>query len=283
VPDQLVSRPHPAWVIAAWVIAVIAARRVAEGGYGPWVMDLLVATIAERPDLAPLLRDFPGGWPDFMYEDPIASIYYGDAVRAYPEFVLVAIDRDDPSRALAKGYSVPFSAPVDALPDSGWDDVVMSATAERLAGRTGSIVSALEINIQVDHRGSGLSSVLLGAMRRNAARLGFDHLVAPVRPNGKHLHPETPMTGYIRWTRDDGLPVDPWLRVHVRAGGRIVRVAPRSMVIPGTLDEWRQWTGLAFDKTGPVHVPQALTPVHCDTEHDHAVYVEPNVWVHHPL
>ncbi|MCD6639370.1 MAG: N-acetyltransferase, partial [Nocardioides sp.] len=82
-------------------------------------------------------------------------------------------------------------------------------------------------------------------------------------------------------TRDDGLPVDPWLRVHVRAGGRIDRVAPRSMVIPGTLEEWREWTGLPFDRTGPVEVPGALAPVLCDAEHGTAVYVEPNVWVRH--
>jgi hypothetical protein len=246
-------------------------------------VDLLVATLAERPDLAPLLRDFPGGWPDFMYEDPISSVYYGDALREYAEFVLVAVDRDEPSRALAKAYSVPFSGSVGALPDGGWDSVILRVVADRFAGRTGSIVSALEISIQTDRRGGGLSSVMLDAMRRNAARLGFEHLVAPVRPNGKHQHVDVPMEDYIGWVRDDGLPVDPWLRVHVRAGGEIVRVAPRSMTIPGTLDEWRGWTGLAFDKTGPVHVPQALTPVHCDVEHDHAVYVEPNVWVHHRL
>jgi hypothetical protein len=83
--------------------------------------------------------------------------------------------------------------------------------------------------------------------------------------------------------RSDGLPVDPWLRVHVRAGGKIIQVAPRSMVIAGTLAEWREWTELPFDRTGSVLVPKALAPVMCDAEHDHAVYVEPNVWVRHDL
>ena len=40
---------------------------------------------------------------------------------------------------------------------------------------------------------------------------------------------------------------------------------------------------LAFDRDGDVVVPGALVPVHCDTAHDHAVYVEPNVWVRHDL
>ncbi len=42
-------------------------------------------------------------------------------------------------------------------------------------------------------------------------------------------------------------------------------------------------TGLPFDRSGPVIVPKALTPVHCDVEHDYAVYVEPNVWVRHKI
>jgi len=84
-------------------------------------------------------------------------------------------------------------------------------------------------------------------------------------------------------TRGDGLPADPWLRVHVRMGGRIVKVAPCSMVIPGTLREWREWTGEPFDESGDVLVPFACNPVHVSLEQDHAVYVEPNVWVHHDL
>jgi hypothetical protein len=55
------------------------------------------------------------------------------------------------------------------------------------------------------------------------------------------------------------------------------------MTIMGTLAAWREWTGLPFDVSGPVVVPEALVPVHCDVTHDHAVYCEPGVWVHHRL
>ena len=119
-------------------------------------------------------------------------------------------------------------------------------------------------------------------MRSAAGRAGFADLVAPVRPSRKAEHPEVPMAEYVKWLRDDGLPYDPWLRVHVRAGGRIVRVCPASMVIPGSLAQWREWTGLPFDRSGPVVVPGALCPVQVSVEHDSAVYVEPNVWIRHP-
>jgi hypothetical protein len=124
---------------------------------------------------------------------------------------------------------------------------------------------------------------MLAAMRDNVKRLGFKDMVAPVRPNRKHLVPDMPIEEYAALVREDGMPRDSWLRVHVRAGGRIVGTCKRAMVIPGTLDEWRSWTGLPFDESGPVVVPGALVPVQCSVEHDYAVYVEPAVWVHHRL
>jgi len=246
-------------------------------------MDLVVATLAQRPDFAQLLDNFPDAWPEFMLCDPVASLYYDIAKSHYPEFVLVAVDRAEPERAVARAYSVPLSWTDTQLPCGGWDQVILCATGDRTAGRAKNVVSALEISIQRHARGRGLSAVMLGELRCAVARLGFDALIAPVRPSGKHAHPDVAMAEYVGLRRTDGLPADPWLRVHVRAGGRIESIAQRSMVIPGTLAEWRDWTGLPFDSAGPVYVPQALVPVHCDVEHDHAVYVEPNVWVRHRL
>jgi hypothetical protein len=87
------------------------------------------------------------------------------------------------------------------------------------------------------------------------------------------------MAEYVARTRADGLPCDPWLRTHVRAGGEIADVAPVSWVVAGSLAEWRSWTGLPFDRDGSVEVAGGLVPVDCDVEADRAVYVEPNVWV----
>jgi GNAT superfamily N-acetyltransferase len=249
-------------------------------------VDLLVATLAQRPDLAPLLDLFPGAWPPFMYHDRVSALYYDDYVRQYSEFCVVAIDRNTPDRAVAKALSVPFTWEADPradLPRGGYDEVILRAAADRVAGRTGNLVSPIEIAVQPDRRRHGLASLMLEALRRNTARLGFASMVAPVRPNLRHAHRDTPLASYVARTRDDGLPYDPWLRVHVRAGGQIVGITPCSMTIAGTLDEWRTWTGLPFDAPGPVDIPEALAPVHCDLSENHAVYVEPNVWVHHAL
>lgn len=245
-------------------------------------MDLRISTLAERPDLLQACWDMPTVWQEFMLQDPLSSLYYNVAHTEFPDFVFVAEDPAEPGVAVAKAYSVPFLLIGDELPDDGWDGAVRRGIRIRIAGDTPNAVSAIEIAVRPDRQGEGLSYRMLDAMRRQVAALGFSELFAPVRPNGK-TDPDEPMGDYAWRTRDDGLPVDPWLRVHVRAGGRIDKVATRSMVIPGTCSEWRDWTGLPFDSSGPVQVPTALTPVQCDVEHDFAVYVEPNVWVRHSL
>jgi hypothetical protein len=40
---------------------------------------------------------------------------------------------------------------------------------------------------------------------------------------------------------------------------------------------------MTFAASGQYAVEGALTPVAISLEHDQGVYVEPNVWVHHPL
>lgn len=246
-------------------------------------MSLDITTAAERPDLAEATVHLGESWPDFMTEDIVADVFWAQLRQVFPDYTLVGTYRGE---VVARGYSVPFALRAEGrgdLPPDGWDRVLVWAFADHRRDVTPDTVSAIEINIDPAYQGRRWSSEMLAAMRSNAARLGFSELVAPVRPNRKHHEPATPMGEYAFRVRDDGLPYDPWLRVHVRAGGEIVQVAPTSMTITGSLAEWRKWTGLPFDADGPVEVDGALVPVECRVTHDYAVYVEPNVWVRHRL
>jgi GNAT superfamily N-acetyltransferase len=241
-----------------------------------------IVTVAERPDLADALWSFSDCWPTFMLHDPVARLM-GHLPERFPELQALLLDDDD--QPIAKAHAVPFrwTAPLAELPARGWDEVLERGVEGTVAGQEPTAVSALEITVRPPHRGTGLSMRMLQWMRGAAAELGLADLVAPVRPTGKADAPGEPMTVYVTATRDDGLPVDPWLRVHARAGAKLVKVCPASMTIPGTLAQWRAWTGQPFDRSGDVVVPGALVPVHVDAAQDHAVYVEPNVWMHHPL
>jgi GNAT superfamily N-acetyltransferase len=243
-----------------------------------------IVSLAQRPELAgKLYDDFEGAWPRFMRYDAADTVFDTLVEQAYSELTLIAFDPAT-GEPVAKAYSLPFTwpgDPDDGLPPSGYDAVLLGAANDRLNGRRGNLLSLVEITVRPSAQGAGLAGTMLGAVRRMAAEQGYPSLVLPVRPTRAHEYPDMPVAEYATWVRGDGLPFDPWLRLHVRAGGRIVGVATHSMVIIGTLAEWRDWTGLPFDTDGPVRVPGALAPVRCDLAAGVGVYVEPNVWVHH--
>ncbi|WP_415952549.1 N-acetyltransferase [Streptomyces sp. KLOTTS4A1] len=247
--------------------------------------DITVSTLAERPHLKGAMDSMPETWHEFVRNDLIGWSHYPRIADELPEYTFVATDAD--GTVVAKAMSVPFALGIPArgeLPAGGWGRVLQWAFSDLKYGRTPDTVSAIEISVADGQQGRGLSYTMLGAMRDNARARGFAEVVAPVRPNAKHLEPRTPIDEYaFRVREEDGLPADPWLRVHVRAGGVIARVAPTSMCVTGTLDQWRAWTGEPFDEAGEIEVPGALVPVHCVPERDYAVYVEPNVWVRHAL
>jgi len=242
-----------------------------------------IVTLADRPDLIDAVRSLPNTWPEFMLQGPIGNVFFGRLFDTFAAAQLVALDAD--GAIAGKLHSVPFAwrGDDDDLPDRGWDAILERAFADHGRAARPTAVSLIEARLVAGQRGRGLSYALIEAARRNVLRLGLSDLFGPVRPTGKADEPDTPTAEYAARTRDDGLPVDPWLRVHVRLGARIVKVCPVSMVVPGTLADWRSWTGLPFDRSGPCHVPEALVPVDVCVEHDHAVYVEPNVWVHHRI
>lgn len=250
---------------------------------------LAVATLAERPELREQLfsAEFAAAVPEFLRHDPASELYYADsALDRHLDFALAAVDRDEPDRVVARAFSVPIAfrdgtAGRNELPLGGWDEAIRWADADWREGRRPTAVSALEIMVLPPYRGRGISQLMLAAMIANMWARGFGDLYAPLRPSDKHQEPDVPFADYVARTRSDGLPHDSWLRAHVRAGGRIVKIAPYSMVIAGTLAEWSEWTGMNFDRSGDIVVPGALSPVHVSREQDHAVYVEPNLWVHH--
>jgi GNAT superfamily N-acetyltransferase len=242
---------------------------------------LRITPLADRPSLIDRVYEITETWPEFITHDLVSSAFLARVVEEFPEHCVVATNGD---RVVARGLSVPFNAELDGreeMPDQGWDRVVTWAFRDRRGGHPPTVASALEITVDTEYLGRGLSYRMLEALRATAAQQGLDTLLAPVRPTAKHLRPHVPMADYIRGRRADGLPSDPWLRVHVKAGGTIEKVAPASMTVSGSLAQWRQWTGLPFDRDGDVEVPGGLVPVRCDTTQGHAVYVEPNVWIRH--
>ena len=148
-------------------------------------------------------------------------------------------------------------------------------------GEKPNALSALAIEILPDWQGRGLSETMIDAMRAIARKRRLRALIAPVRPTWKERYPLTPIERFAAWTRADGLPLDPWMRVHARLGGEIVKPEPESLRITAPVAEWEEWTGMPFPESGEYVFPHGLAPLTVDREADLGSYWEPNVWMAH--
>jgi len=232
-------------------------------------MKLRIVTHVEQPTLRGKLPDL---WPEFMHHDPVVTEFWPQLYEVFPDFQLWLLD----GRRLV-GYACTLPVAWDGVPHP---EGVHWAVRNGSAGRP-TTLCAIVAGLLPAYRGRGISGAVLGRMTKLAAAHGLDSMIAPVRPTWKERYPLTPIESYAKWRREDGLPYDPWLRTHERLGAEILAVAPRSMTVTGTRDEWEEWTGLQFPESGDYVVPGALAPVHFDDAS--GTYVEPNVWMRHPV
>lgn len=238
-----------------------------------------VFTYAERPDLALRTGEVGDTLADFGFlgHGAVALRHWHKLRQQLPELQLILWDEEH-DRVVGHGRTIP-AREADGLP-GGVDDLLEQWFGAGPRPQP-DVLSAMVIVVDRGHQGQGLSQLLVEAMRGLAARAGFRSLIAPVRPTWKERYPLIPIERYARWTRGDGLPFDPWLRVHARLGAEILGVCPASMVVEGDRSEWETWTGMAFPDEGEYVVRGALVPVSFGA--DRGRYVEPNVWMRHPV
>jgi GNAT superfamily N-acetyltransferase len=238
---------------------------------------LRVFTYAERPDLAVRTGEVADTLPEFTGHGRIPLEHWGKLRIELPELQLILWDEEQ-DRVVGHARTLP-TREAEGLP-GGIDDML-----ERWFGEgprpEPDVLSAMVAVVDSGHTGRGLSSLLIRGMRDLAAREGFTSLIAPVRPTWKERYPLIPMEEYARWTRGDGLPFDPWLRVHARLGASALETCPASMRVEGSRAEWESWTGMPFPQDGDYVVPGALVPV--EFRDGRGVYVEPNFWMRHPV
>lgn len=194
-------------------------------------------------------------------------------------------------------------------------------TATDCSSHPPNALSALSISVQKDRRKTGLAEIFIRRLKQTAIDENYRAMVVPLRPTQKPSHPFIEMAEYITWMGNASdvtcldldsaqkclhtiqgqqqphvFHFDPWLRKHLRLGGRIVKVAPTSMMVQGTPKQWAQWTGVDFDpqklEQDPAYlhsnyvnvvIPGGLVPVRYHKKEKIGVYIEPNVWVFHEL
>jgi GNAT superfamily N-acetyltransferase len=240
---------------------------------------LRIVTAAEQRDLWEETDGrFREVWPEYNLHGEVADRYFSALLDRFAPLQFLVIDVST-GAAVARGRTIPFrwDGSLDDLP-SGIDAVGMRAITSD-DGPTA--LSALAAEVPPEHRGRGLSTVVIRTMAGIARREGLERLVAPVRPSWKDRYPLVDIARYVTWRRPDGLPFDPWMRVHQRLGGTILRPEPRSLQITAPVADWETWTGIRYPEDGAYTFPGGLAPLNVKQGIGH--YWEPNVWILHQL
>jgi hypothetical protein len=217
--------------------------------------------------------------PWLIWADPDSDLYW-DRIRAwFPQFQIVLTDNDT---TVASAWAIPlqWSGEVADLP-TGYTDSLRRAVQDHEAANPVNTLVVCAAVVLPGRTRSGRAGELLIAMRDLPAAAELDHVLVPVRPTFKPSYPLTDIDTYTSWTRADGQPLDPWLRTHLRIGGRVLATAPASQTLRAPVASWEDWTGLALPTTGQYVIPGGPSPLHLDCENDLGTLVEANIWIEH--
>ena len=216
-------------------------------------------------------------FPEYNNHGDVLNRYWGRLTEERAEFQFHLVESDE---ILARARCVPvrWDGTVEDLP-AGIDGAIARGFDEEGAN----VLCAMLISVPRAQRGRGRSGDALRAMLDIARTHGLEALIAPVRPNWKDRYPLVPIERYATWRRKDGLLFDPWLRVHERAGAKVLKAEPQSLRITGTVAEWEEWTEMPFPESGEYVFPGGLATLEIDRERDAGRYWEPNVWMVHAV
>jgi len=227
---------------------------------------------ADRPDLREVRGELQA-FPEFMNHNAMGSRFWGRLYDEFPDFQLALLDD---GRLIAEVHALPVPLEGHDMPE-GWDE----AFERGMTAGGGDVLSLLAIAVDPPRRGEGVATRLIEAAREAAREAGLRSVIAAVRPTLKERYPLIPIERYVLWRRQDGTHFDPWVRVHERVGGEIVRPAPESMRIEASVPDWEEWTAMRFPEDGTYVVPGMLAPL--EVSAGMGVHVEPNVWMRHPV
>lgn len=223
---------------------------------------------------------FAEGFPAFITADAEVKKYIARVREYFPHLDVILVSDDGRPAATGWGVPIPWTDDVTDLPQSFADILRVAVEAHESGADTNAFVICGGV-VQPELKGTGTATELIRALIQTGQNHGMTRVLAPLRPTRKHSYPLINIDDYASWVRDDGLPFDPWLRLHVRTGGRVIALAPKAQTMTGTVQEWEQWARMPLPAAGQYVIPEGMSVLHIDTASDVGIYIEPNIWVRH--
>ena len=177
-----------------------------------------------------------------------------------------------------KGIPLHWNTEISELPKT-WEQVVEVGVNQHQSGVTPNAFVILGGSIAPCYKTNGLSKYLLKAMKELCLRQGICTLLAPVRPSAKHNFPSMCTEEYIKLTDSDGRVLDPWLRMHLAEGARVLHIASNFQRVEANINDWSELVDSELLREQHVVVPLANELLSIDHKAGMGVLSESNIWI----
>lgn len=238
----------------------------------------------KRPDLQKSVEEiYENSWPKFFVQNFSVNKAWKLMMGECSKYQIVCLDSCN-GNVIGAGLTMPmhWNGNIETLPE-GWTTAVKQSLDDFATGKDPTALFAYGVVVDRKMQKKSVSSIILQTIRDICRQYKFHSLAVNVRPILKVKYPLIPIEKYAYWTTPNGEPFDPWMRVHFRAGAKIVGVSPCAEILQETVAQWEQWADMSFPGSGQYIIDGALEPITIDLERNIGIYHEPNVWMIHTI
>lgn len=183
-------------------------------------------------------------WAPWLATPPSILAEYS---RIFPEGQLIVKDENNFPIATLTTNRIDWDGNPDSL--ETWDKVAGGSVEVGDYGDTfnsnGNTLVLMSMNVNPNYQGNGYAKMLIEQIQATAKKLGIKHIISPFRPNnyGEHKiqHGDPGFDAYCAMTREDGFPVDGWLRNLARNGMRPLKIAGKSMEVAVPTSQFEEY------------------------------------------
>ncbi|OHD16852.1 MAG: hypothetical protein A2086_13255 [Spirochaetes bacterium GWD1_27_9] len=244
-------------------------------------MDYKLMTLKQNPSLTEKQWQVTQQiWERFLLNSKVANNNWNKLEKYFPEYQMFLLDNDNEIIGFANTIPIRLDKKLSRLPQTGWDWLMQKGVGDHEKDLIPNYLGGLQIGISKKYQNKGYSTIIIKEVKKKFVENKLNGLIIPIRPTLKHLYPLISMKDYMYWKENDKI-FDPWIRIHLNCGAKIIKICKKSMLYTATIREWEEWTGLSFKTTGNYIIKGALSKLFIDIRKNIGKYYDENIWVHY--